>query len=882
MVNRQTPPPPSWVDRLVRGICADDKAEEVLGDLHERYELLVQRLGAKKARSRYLKESISYIRWSNIKSRKMNSRTPQFLSLIRHYLLMAIRVTTRNRSFTAINVSGLALGMACFLLIFLWTSSEQEVDNFHANQDELYTLYQTTYDPSNSISSYTLQHFGSEQHNYLADLDEELKEQYPEVKYATQFATSYELPWGRATTFQVGDKKHKVEGATAGEDFFKMFSYSLIAGTPENALKGMNAIAISEKMANQFFESPDAAIGQLIRYENTRDLEVRAVFKDLDARSSLQFEYLIGWENTEQGQILLSEDMYVNFVQLVPGTNPEQFAVKLKNFQNERFPYDPGHGADMGLQPFNEKYLVSQFENGVPSTGKIVYIRIFSAVALFVLLIACVNFMNLSTAKALKRAKEVGVRKVVGSSRRYLIAQFIGESVIQSLMALLLALLLVKAILPLFNNFSGKEMLLPLNQVEYWGFLLGLLLISGLASGLYPAFFLSGFKPIKVLKGQNRFSRSAGWFRKGLAIFQFSLSSLLLIGTLVVSRQTNYVQNTHLGYDRENVIYLRIEGELNNRYQVFKQKLLTKPGIAMVDRSSEAPHNMRFEMSRPFTWEGQEKDQYVGFKPTSVGWDFLEMMNLDIVEGRGFSREIITDTAAFMVNETALEQMGLEDPIGKRISAWQKQGHIIGIVKDYHISSLHERIKPLILDVKEDLFFGIIMVKTETGMLRQGLESLEAVCAEVNPDFPLDYQLMDQEYATLYRSEEIVSKLSNVFAGLAVIISCLGLLGLAMFTTEHRIREIGIRKVLGASATRIISMLSKEFISLVIIAFLISAPVGWILMKNWLSDFAYSIPLNFWVFAITGIAALLVAWLSVGFQTYKAASSNPVQSLRNE
>ncbi len=330
------------------------------------------------------------------------------------------------------------------------------------------------------------------------------------------------------------------------------------------------------------------------------------------------------------------------------------------------------------------------------------------------------------------------------------------------------------------------------------------------------------------------------------------------------------------------MIYLRIEGTLNDQYTVFKQKLLGKPGIAIVDRSSEAPHNMRFEMSRPFTWQGQQKDEYVGFKPTSVGFDFIEMMQLEVAEGRGFSKDIATDTAAFMVNETALKQMGLKDPIGKRISAWDKHGHIIGIVKDYHISSLHERIKPLIIDVKEDLFFGIIMVKTEPGMLRKALESLETVCAEVNPEFPLDYQLMDQEYASLYRSEEVVSKLSKVFAGLAIVISCLGLLGLAMFTTEHRTREIGIRKVLGASASGIISMLSKEFLGLVIIAFLISAPIGWFLMKNWLSDFAYSIPLNIWVFALTGFAAIALAWFSVGFQTYKAASTNPVNSLRNE
>jgi len=880
--NQHQSTPPQWIDRLIRSLAADDKVEEIMGDLHERYELLVARLGEKKARRRYIKECLSCIRRSNLKSEKMNSRTPQALTLIRHYLLMALRVTTRNRAFTIINVSGLALGMACFLLIFLWTSSEREVDNFHSHQNELYTLYQTVYNPQSSSSSYLLLDYGNQDQNYLADIDQLLKDKYPEIQNVSQFATSYELPWGRAMTFQYEDIKHKIEGGTAGEDFFKMFSYPLLAGSAENALKGLNSIAISEKMANMFFGNAEAAIGKLIRYENVKNLEVKAVFKDLDARSSFEFEYLIGWENTERQEILLSKSQYNTFIQLVPEANPELLSQKIKDFQNDMYPYDEGSGADIGIQPFNEMYLMSQFDNGEPSTGKIEYIQIFSGVALFVLLIACVNFMNLSTAKTLKRAKEVGVRKVVGSSRKYLIIQFLGESVMLSFMALGLSLLLVTLILPVFNNFTGKEMHLALDSISYWRFILGLALACGLFSGLYPAFFLSAFKPIKVLKGHSRTSRSANWFRKGLAVFQFSLSSLLLIGTLVVSRQTDFVQNTHLGYDRENVIYLSIEGTLNDQYRVFKQKLLTQPGIAMVDRSSEAPHNMRFEMSHPFTWQGQEKDQYVSFKPTSVGFDFIDMMGLEVVEGRGFNKDIVTDTTAFMVNETALKMMGLEDPLGKRISAWNKHGHIIGIVKDYHISSLHEQIKPLILDVKEDLYFGIIMVKTEPGMLKQSLESLEAISAEINPDYPLDYQLMDQEYAQLYESEEVVSKLSNVFAGLAVIISCLGLLGLTMFTTEHRVREIGIRKVLGASAKGIIAMLSKEFIGLVIVAFIISAPVGWILMRNWLNDFAYSIQLDIWVFALTGAIALLVAWLTVGFQTYKAASNNPVNSLRTE
>ena len=874
--------PPRWADKLIERLCAPYLHEEVMGDLHERYQLQVEKLGEKRARRRYFRESLAFMRASVLKRKPTPHTNPMLITMLRHYLITALRNTSRNKAFSAINVTGLALGMTCFLLIFLWVADERTIDNFHEHNEDLYVLYQTIHSQDGVIGSYQLQEYGSLEHNYYADIDVHLKDKFPEVLYATQYATSYELPWGRSLTLQYGDDKHKLNGGTAGIDFFKMFNYPLLAGSAENALKEVNTIAISEKVSGLFFNSPEEAIGQILRYDNGLDLKVTAVFKETDNRSTLQFDYLISWKNTVLDQILLSEGQYETYVQLKPGSNPELFAAKIKDFQNEQFDYTDGYRCDFGIQPFGERYLVSNFENGKPTSGRIEYINIFSGVAAFILLIACINFMNLATAKSLKRAKEVGVRKVVGSSRSYLIGQFLGESLILAFMALALSLVIIFLLLPYFNNFSGKNMTLPLDEGSYWLFLIGLTVVAGLASGSYPALFLSSLRPVRVLKGITRFGRSASWFRKGLAIFQFSLSILLLIGTLVVSRQTHYVQNKHLGYDRENVIYVKIEGDMNNRYQVYKERLLSMPGIAMVDRSSEAPHNMGFEMSTPFKWEGQQEGQFIGFRPTSVGFDFLEMMDLEVVEGRGFNKDIVTDTSAFMVNETALKQMGMTDPLGKWISAWDKKGKIIGIVKDYHIASLHEPIKPLILDVKEGLYFGIIMIKTQPGKTVEALKSLETATAEINPDYPLDYQFMDQEYAKLYESEAIISKISNVFAALAVIISCLGLLGLAMFSAEQKVKEIGIRKVLGASVNQIISLFSREFIQLVLLSFIIASPLAWYLMKEWLNGFAYSIPLAWWFFALTGLAALGIAMLTVSVQTLKAATSNPVKSLRTE
>lgn len=874
--------PPKWVDHLISRLCAAHLQEEILGDLYERHQLSVTRLGESKARRRYWREALAYMRPAFFKKPSKNT-TPHPITMVRHYFLTAFRNTIRNKAFSTINILGLALGMTCFLLIFLWVADEKAIDNFHENNGQLYTLYHTTESNGNVFGGYGIPGWYAERDGQddpvLAD---ELKANFPEVRYAANYATSYELPWGHPCTFQYGDKQYKIKGSTAGGDFFNMFSYELIAGDAATALSDINTVAISEKMASMFFESPEDAIGKIIRYENFKDLVVKAVFKDTDRLSSLTFDYLINWKNTAKHQILTSGNTFSTYVQLTEQADPVAFATKLRDFQNKRFDHPDDYRVNLGIQPFGERYLNSRFVNGEPTEGRMEYIKIFGGVAVFILIIACVNFMNLATAKSLKRAREVGVRKVVGSSRGYLIGQFLGESLLLCFMALLFSLVLVTLLLPIFNDFSGKQMALPLNDSNYWLFLIGLTIVAGLASGSYPALFLSSLRPARVLKGLTRFSKSALWFRKGLAVFQFSLSIPLLIATLVVSRQTDFVQNKHLGYDKENVIYLRIEGELDDKYAVFKERLLTLPGIAMVDRSSEAPHNMGFEMSSPFTWEGQQEGEAVSFKPTSVGFDFVDMMGLKVVQGRSFSRNFATDTAAFMVNETALKQMGMENPLGKKISAWRKQGHIIGILKDYHVSSLHEEIKPLIVDVKEDLDFGLIMVKTQPGQIKMALESLETANAEVNPNYPLAYEFLDQEYAKLYESESIISKLSNVFAVLAILISCLGLLGLAMFSAEQRTKEIGIRKVLGASVNSIIAMFSKEFVQLVLVSFIIAAPIAWYLMYNWLQGFAYSISLAWWIFALTGVSALIIALLTVSFQTIRAALRNPVKSLRAE
>jgi hypothetical protein len=473
----------------------------------------------------------------------------------------------------------------------------------------------------------------------------------------------------------------------------------------------------------------------------------------------------------------------------------------------------------------------------------------------------------------------------VGSSRKQLIGQFFAESMAYSFFSLLISVLLLIILLPAFNQFTGKHIELQMMHVSFWGSLVALMLLTGIIAGSYPALYLSSLRPVLIMKGLTRSSSESILFRKGLTVFQFVLSIVLLVCTIVITRQTNYVQNTNLGYDRKNLIYTRIEGELSkqSKYLLFKNRVSEMPGVEMVDRSTEAPHAMDFVVTDAVNWEGKDKNASVGFKPASVGYDFVQLMNLKIIEGRNFSRAVSTDSAdAFLVNEEAVREMGMKNPIGKWVSAWQKKGHIIGILKDYHTQSLREPIKPVILDVKEYEYFGVIIARTLPGKAKEALTSLASVYKELNPNYPFAYQFVDEEYKNLYSSELIISKLSVLFASLAIGISCLGLLGLVMFSAEQRTKEIGIRKVLGASMSSIFALFSKDFLNLIGIAFFIAVPLAWYSMNHWLQDFAYKISISWWIFALAAGVALVITFITVSYQAVKAAVANPVNSLRSE
>jgi len=792
--------------------------------------------------------------------------------MIKNYLLVALRNIKKNKTFSFINITGLALGMACSLLIMLWVNDERSMDKFNKNTTQLYSVYERQY-YDNKVDAF---------HATPGVMADEMKRVLPDVQYASQFK------WQEENTFQVGEKIIKEKGNAASIDFFKMFSYPLLAGNAATALNTPATIAISRKMANDFFGSPQNAMGKTIRYENRKDFVVSAVFEDLTEQMSAKFDFLINWHAFLEDNSW-AKDWGNNgpstFIMLKAGTDPLAFEKHIKLFlDNYNKDQGPGKGfrIELGIQRFDDLYLHSTFgPDGKLDGGRIEYVKLFSLVAVFILVIACINFMNLTTARSVKRSKEIGIRKVVGAFRSSLIRQFIGEAVLLSFMAIAVALLLVLLLLHPFNALTQKHIPFPGLNIYFWLSIVGLAFATGLLSGSYPALFLSSFNPVIVLKGLPKFSMSATWFRKGLVVFQFVLSIVLIIGTIVVSKQINYIQTKNLGYDRENLIYVPLEGELTKQYEVLKQQALNMPGIKSVTRISQTPTQIQ-NGTYGVDWDGKDKNSKPMFTNAAIGYEFIKTMNIQLLQGRDFSKDYATDSAGYILNEAALKKVGYKNPIGQRLTFWGKKGTIVGIVKDFHFNSLKVPVNALVMRLGETDDYGAMLIKTQPGQTKQAVATLEKLCKQFNPKFPFTYQFSDEEYAKLYTSEQMVGKLANSFAFLAVFISCLGLLGLAMFTAEQRTKEIGIRKVLGASISSVFTLLSKEFLVLVIVALVIATPLAWYFMHKWLLDYTYRTDISWWMFVVAGLIAIAITLFTVSFQAVKAAVANPIKSLRSE
>jgi putative ABC transport system permease protein len=794
--------------------------------------------------------------------------------MFRNYLKTALRNLVRNKSFSAINLSGLALGMACSLLILMWVHDEYSMNAFHKNGDRLYSVYERQY-YKDKVDAF---------HSTPGVLGDELKRIFPEVQYATGFA------WMAEKVFEVGDKNIKVTGSYAGPDYFKMFSYKLLQGNAQTALSRISDIAVSRSVAESFFGSAEAAINKTIRFDDSRDFIITSVYENAGLHESAKFDYLINWQALlEQNPWMKDWNVNINngprtLILLREGTDAGSFEKRIAHFMDSYFKeQQSGFRIELGIQRFADIYLHGNFKEGKIAGGRIEYVRLFTLIAVFILLIACVNFMNLTTARFMKRAKEIGVRKVAGALRLSIVRQFLGEALLIAGIAALMAVLLVYALLPAFNQLTQKQIALPFYTPLFWAAIAVLTIITGIVAGSYPAFFLSAFHPVKVLKGSMKTGPRAGMLRKGLVVFQFVLSIILILGTIVVSQQINYIQSKNLGYDKANLVSVRLEGNLLNQhnYQLFKQEALRKGGIGEMTRILQDPINMDAGTSH-VEWQNKNPDEKYLFTWGAVGYDFTKTMGLQMVDGRDFSRGFPTDSNAFIINESALKLINYKDPIGKKITFWGKPWTIIGVIKDFHFNSLHTPIRPLMLKLGENETWGNALVRIEAGKTEKVLANLEQLSKELNPKFPFTYQFVDEEYHKLYKGEQVTQKLSGYFAFLAIFICCLGLFGLVMFTIEQRVKEIGIRKVLGANSISLFSRLAKDLLAPVFVALAIALPAGWWAMQNWLDDFAYRISLNIWVFILTATIVVIIALLSISFQAIKAVVANPMKALRTE
>jgi len=789
--------------------------------------------------------------------------------MLKNYFRIAWRNLLKSKVFSFINITGLALGITCSLLILLWVQDERSVDNSQANGNRLYILYERQYiDQKIDAGYYT-----------PGLLSYELKNTIPEVESAVGYIHS------NKTTFEAGNKILKQDGAWAGADYFKMFSYPLLEGSPATALSTPSSMAISNKMAFRFFGSAHAAYGKTIRYKNRKDFTITAVFADLPKNISQGFDFLLNWEALIADNEWLKDwrnNSPQTYIMLRADADPKLVEKKLTRFLDAyNKSQTPSFRIELAMQKFGDTYLHSNFVNGRFEGGRIEYVWLFSMVALFILFIACINFMNLTTARSARRSREIGIRKVSGAVRGVLIRQFLSEALFITILSVLLSLILVYSLVPFFNQLTGKHILFPFSSKGFWLFLACLTIVTGFVSGSYPALFLSSFNPVQVLKGPLKFKTDSILFRKGLVVFQFILSIILIVGTIYISKQVNYVQKINLGYDRENLMYVPLEGDLSNQYQIFKEEGMQESGIKSITRTSDEPTELS-NGTGSVVWDGKDPNTTPQFTTLSAGYDFVKTMDLTILEGREFSREFISDTSGYLVNEEAMKIIGYKDPVDSHLSLWDQKGKIVGVLKDFHFTSLHDPIKPLIVHLGESDGGGVALVRIKPGMTKQAIIHLEKICRALNPQFPFSYSFSNEEYQKLYKNEEIVSRLSNYFAGLAIFISCIGLLGLAMFTAEQRKKEFGIRKVLGASVVSLFSLLSGEFVMLVVIALFIACPVAWWAMNAWVSGFAYRVKIEWWLFFYAGIITIIIALITVSFQAFKAAFTKPITSLRAE
>jgi len=797
--------------------------------------------------------------------------------VFKNYLKTSLRALLKNKTYSFLNIFGLAIGIACAGLIFLWVEDELHFDQFNVKKDRLYFARVNSF-----LNSGVFTH-GSTPGVMAPAIQAEI----PGIANTCRASEN-----DTRLLFSINNKPVYASGKYVEPSLFNMFTLPFVQGNPKTAFAQLYSLVITEKTAKKFFGNEKNVIGKTVRVDNKQDYVITGVLKDIPENSSLRFEWVAPfqiWYQQSPWAYEWGNNCLSTYVELKPGASLDAINKQLFNFVQKRAPTSTGHVVLFGM---NNWQLYGDFENGKPTgSGQIVYVRLFGMIAWIILFIACINFMNLATARSEKRAREVGVRKVMGAGRRKLIAQFIGEALFMALLSAIVAIVIIAASLGAFNLLVQKNLSLELNNPVHWVALLMITCICGVVAGSYPSLYLSSFNPVFVLKGIKVKSGSALWIRKGLVVTQFTVSIVLIIATIIIFQQIQHIKDRNLGFNRNGLLELSMQGDMNKHYESIKQDLM-QTGLVQYAGLADHPTIYGGNNTDGLAWQGKAPGSKILISWRSVDPDFFSTMDLKVIEGRNF---YVTDTlnydnkslhASAIITESLAKLLGQGTAIGKTIydeNDTLLHATVVGVVNDYVYGNMYGKPDPVIFFCTAPRFENTLYLRTKAGTNAEHLlTGIKAVMKKDNPAYPFEYRFVDDQFNDMFQSEMLMSKLSRVFAALTILISCLGLFGLAAYTAERRIKEIGIRKVLGATVVSLAGLLSIEFLKLILFSLLLAFPLAWLAMHKWLQNYAYRVNIHWWVFIMAGVAAILIAIITVSFQAIRAAVSNPVKNLRTE
>jgi putative ABC transport system permease protein len=852
------PNPPRLPEWFIRNLAWAEDRSSIQQNLREEYLYIAEKKGSRSADVWYwghmIRSLFPFVKFA------VHWR----IVMLKNYLKIALRNFFKHKSFSFINIAGLAIGMACCMLITLWVQDELNYEKFNENIDDI--LMVVKWDTSNKTKNYSA--------SIPAPLIPHLKDRYAGIKYATRYRDS-----GRRLFSYEGDNVYEDTGGFADPEIFDIFSFKPILGDPKAALEDMNTIILSTSMADRYFGSEDP-VGKTIQLENRYDFMVGAVIEDIPENSSVRFDYLVRFENFGRFDNVEMNNWgrYENYTGLVilnPDVDREEFSDKIVNGFLDN---DPQSIFRLKLHPYKGIRLF-----GLNNDGTLKFVLIFSAIGIMILLIACINFINLTTAQSGKRAKEIGLRKVVGASRSSIRRQIYSELFVTVTIAFILAIVLSVAFLPELNSLSDKTLALSITGNS--GMLIGLFgiaLLTAVISGTYPALYLSSFSPVNVMKTSASSRSSNSNLRKFLVVAQFSISIMLIISTIIITSQMRYIQNKDLGFDKDHLVYLDLLGNLKTRFGTVKNELMRNPSIKSVTTAQSLPNNAG-STAGALDWEGRPADVRGSLNFVSVEKDYFKTVGIEFIEGETF--KTVPDNRLlreFIINEKAIETMRIEDPVGKSFKMWDRDaGRIVGVVKNVHNTSLHREIRPAFY-VQFPYFYNYLIINMKNENIQNTIGFVQDTIEEINPNYPFELHFMDENIDRFYQTERQINRIITSFTILAILISCLGLFGLSLFMSEQRTKEIGIRKTLGATVSNNVRLMSKDFLLLVAVSNLIAWPASYFVMNKWLQNFVYRIDVGLWIFALAAGLALFIALLTISFQTIRAALANPVDSLRYE